>query len=366
MHPRDLSAHVEYRAGRGIEEVARELGRDPEDFVVLSSNENPHGPAPAAIEAVREAAPEVHRYPKSAHTDLAERLAAEWDLEPAQVWLGNGGDAALDYVARATLDPGDRVLVPQPGFSYYAMSARYHHGVVDEYHLEKDEGFTITPDRVLEAYDGHRVVYLTSPNNPTGGTVDPADVHEVADRTDDETLVLLDEAYAEYADTRTMIPDVDERDDLAVLRTFSKVYGLAGLRLGYVVAPPAWADAYASVNTPFSASEVACRAGLAALDDDAHVERAVETARWGRGYLARELPAPTYESEGNFVLVDVAGADAGDHETPAAAVVAAAQQRGVILRDCTSFGLPACVRVTVGTRAETERAATVLSEVLGA
>jgi histidinol-phosphate aminotransferase len=357
MELRDLSDHVEYRAGRGIEEGAGELGRDPSDFVKLSSNENPHGPSPKAAVAIREAATEVHRYPKAVHADLTAGLAGKWGVTEEQVWLANGGDGALDYLARATLDPDDEVLVPSPGFTYYGMSARFHHGGVSEYAIEEGpDGFEMTPAAVLDAYDGERVVYLTSPHNPTGARFTLDEVEEVADETSEDTLVVVDEAYGEFADAPSAVSLLDERDDLAVLRTFSKAYGLAGTRLGYAVVPESWADAYARVQTPFAASVVACKAGLAALDDDEHVEKTIESVAWGREHLHDELDARTYESHGNFVLANV-----GD----AASVTEAAKREGVLIRDCTSFGLPEHVRVTVGTREETEHAVEVLNEVLG-
>jgi histidinol-phosphate aminotransferase len=356
MELRDLSDHTEYRAGRGIEEVARELGRDPSEFVKLSSNENPHGPSPKAAVAIREAATEVHRYPKAVHADLTSALADRWGVGDDQVWVANGGDGALDYLARATLDPGDSVLVPSPGFTYYGMSARFHHGDVAEYDVaEGDDGFEMTPAAVLDAYDGERVVYLTSPHNPTGARFTLDEVAEVADRTDDDTLVVVDEAYGEFAETPSAVSLFDDREDVAVLRTFSKAYGLAGVRLGYAVVPEPWADAYARVQTPFAASVVACRAGLAALGDDEHVRATTESVEWGREYVHERLDARTYESHGNFVLANV-----GD----AASVTEAAKREGVLVRDCTSFGLPEHVRVTVGTREETERAVDVLNGVL--
>jgi histidinol-phosphate aminotransferase len=364
MQPRDLSAHVPYRAGRGVEEVARELGRDPESFVKLASNENALGPAPAAVSAIQESATSVNRYPTSAHVDLTEAIADRWGVTPAQIWLANGGDGALDYLARATLEPGDSVLVPRPGFAYYAMSARYHHGTVEAYSLDTGEGFRMDATTVLEAYDGERIVYLTSPHNPTGLTFDPADVREIAAETDDRTLIVLDEAYGEYAETPSCVPLVGERDDVAVLRTFSKAYGLAGLRLGYAVTPADWAGAYERVNTPFAASEIACRAGLEALTDDEHVERSVETVAWGRNHLDEQLEDRTYPSEGNFVLVDVGDVSPADADTPAAGVAADALERGLIVRDCTSFGLPGCIRLTCGTKSETRTAAQTLQEVL--
>ncbi|WP_018258859.1 histidinol-phosphate transaminase [Halomicrobium katesii] len=355
MQPRDLSAHGVYRAGRGIEEVARELDVDPDDLVKLASNENMYGPSPAAVEAIQSSAEQMHSYPKASHADLVDRLADRWGLAPEQVWLGNGGDGVLDYFARAMLEPGDAVLVPAPGFAYYPMSARFHHGTIREYTLSKADDFEQTAETVLEAYDGERIVYLTSPHNPTGTEIGNDDVVEIADRTDEETLVLVDEAYGEFTDATSARTLVDERDDVAVLRTFSKAYGLAGVRLGYGFVPAKWADAYARINTPFAAGELACRAGRAALDDDEHVEKTVETARWAREYYHEHLDAPTWESGGNFVLAEV-----GDAE----AVADAAQRDGVIVRDCGSFGLPECVRITCGTREDTRTAVEVVNGVL--
>ncbi len=355
MQPRDLSDHSPYVPGRGVEEVARDRGLDPDDLIKLSSNENPHGPSPAAVEAIRAHADRVNAYPKSSHTDLTAKIAAEWDVSTEQVWVSPGADGSIDYLSRAALEPGDEVLVPSPGFAYYAMSARYHHGDVSEYELSPDDGFAQDAETVLTAYGGERIVYLTSPHNPSGSTISLDEVRAVADATAEETLVVVDEAYGEFSDVDSAIPLVDERDDVAVLRTFSKAYGLAGLRIGYSVVPEAWGGAYARVNTPFAANELACRAALAALDDDEHVEKTVETSRWAREYIREELDAPTVESEGNFVLAAV-----GDGER----VAEAAQERGVIIRDCTSFGLPEHVRISTGTREETREAVATLNETL--
>ncbi|MFC6904489.1 histidinol-phosphate transaminase [Halalkalicoccus tibetensis] len=355
MQPRDLSSHVAYEAGRGVEEVARELGLDPGSLVKLASNENPLGPSPAAVEAIREHADRIHSYPKASHADLTAELADRWGLSTSQVWLAAGGDGALDYLARATLEPGDRVLVPEPGFAYYGMSARYHHGGVATYPVSKAEGFEQTAEKVLADYDGDRIVYLTSPHNPTGSEIDLAEVEELAERTDEETLIVVDEAYGEFSDGPSAVDLVDGRDDVAVLRTFSKAYGLAGVRLGYALVPEAWADAYARVNTPFAASEIACRAGLAALGDAEHVERSVAVARDSRQFMYERLDARTWESAGNFVLAEV-----GD----ASGVAEQLQERGVIVRDCTSFGLPECIRITCGTDEETRKAVTECNELL--
>ncbi|GAB7093352.1 histidinol-phosphate transaminase [Halolamina litorea] len=355
MQPRDLSAHTEYVPGRGIEEVARDLGLDPADLVKLSSNENPHGASPAAIDAVRGAAEDISVYPKAAHTDLTARLAEKWDLGTEQVWVGPGADGAIDYLSRAMLDPEDPVLVPEPGFSYYGMSARYHHGDVHAYELSKADGFAMTADAVLDAYDGERIVFVTSPHNPTGATMAHEEIEALLSGVDDDSLVVVDEAYGEFADVDSAAGLLDSSDNLAVLRTFSKAYGLAGLRIGYALVPSAWGDAYAKVSTPFAASEAALRAALAALDDDEHVEKSVSSAEWAREHIHEHLDAPTFASEANFVLCEV-----GD----GSAVAEAAQGEGVIIRDCTSFGLPGCVRISCGTEAETRRAVETLNEVL--
>ena len=367
MQPRDLSAHTPYVPGKGIEEVARELGVEPADLVKLSSNENPHGPSPAAVEAGKTAVEGVHHYPKASHTDLTAALADEWGVETEQVWVSPGADGSLDYVSRAALEPGDRVLSPEPGFAYYPMSTRYHHGEVATYELSPADEFQQDAATVLAAYDGERVVYVTSPHNPTGTEFPRDELETLLAEVDDDTLVVVDEAYGEYTEQPSAVGLLDDHDNLAVTRTFSKAYGLAGLRIGYALVPESWGDAYAKINTPFAANEVGLCAALAALEDDDHVEQSVDTAAWAREYMAERLGVPTVDGTGNFLLahvgeVDTDGTDV-DAETPGAAVAAAAKRRGVIVRDTGSFGLPAYVRISCGTREETRTAVETLNDV---
>ncbi|MFC6724676.1 aminotransferase class I/II-fold pyridoxal phosphate-dependent enzyme, partial [Halobium palmae] len=253
MQPRDLSSNAPYVPGRGAEEVARELGLDPDDLVKLSSNENPFGPSPKAVEAIRDTAPDVGVYPKASHTDLTDALAAEWDVAPEQVWVSAGADGSLDYLSRAMLDPDDRVLVPTPGFAYYGMSARYHHGEVNEYPLSADDDFAQTAEGILAHYDGERIVYVTTPHNPTGSVCPLPELDALAEGVDEDTLVVVDEAYGEFAAEPSAVSLLADHENVAVTRTFSKAYGLAGVRIGYAVVPEAWGDAYARVNTPFAA-----------------------------------------------------------------------------------------------------------------
>jgi len=307
------------------------------------------------IEAVRDAVVGAHTYPKASHSDLTAALAEEWDFAHEQVWLASGANGALDLLARAFLESGDRIPIPDPGFTYYGMSAQYTQATVDTHPLPKSEDFRQDPDRILHSYDGHRIVYITSPHSPIGSEIGRDVILDIADQTDSQTLVVVDKAYGEFSAEPSSRPLLDSRPDVAVLRTFSKAYGLAGLRVGYAMVPEEWADAYELVNTPFAVNSLACHAGLAALEDHEHVERIVKATVWAREYLQDEPPTQTWESGGNFVLVDV-----GDAE----AVTAVAQRQGVIVRDCSSFGLPGCIRISCGTRLETREAVSVLNDVL--
>lgn len=347
MQTRDLSDFRRYVPGRGPEEVARERGLDPEDVITLSSNENALGPPEAAIEAVVEGSSTIHRYPKASHVDLTEAIADRWNVSPDQIWLANGGDGALDYLSRAFLDPGSTVLVPIPGFAYYGMSARYNHGEVETYDITTEDGFDLSADRVLKSYAGERIIYLTTPHNPTGAWLTLNEIERIAAESNDDTLIVVDEAYGEFSQTDSAITLVRNRDDVVVLRSFSKAYGLAGLRLGYLVVPREWATAYERVNTPFATNELACLAGQAALESADYLEQTIQMARDGREYLREHLTAKTWPSEGNFVLTSV-----GD----AAAVADALLDRGVIVRDCSSFGLDDCLRITTAPKQDLQRA----------
>ena len=355
MPLRDLSDHIEYVPGRGATAVAKERGLDPESVLVLSSNENALGPSPLAVEAITAAAPTIHRYPKASHLALTTKLARQWEVDPSQVWLANGGDGALDYLSRALLTPADTVLVPDPGFAYYGMSARFHHGDVTTYAVSRATDFRLDADSILAAYSDERIIYLTSPHNPSGSTMALEEIETIAADTPEETVIVVDEAYGEFSDTDSAISLVRSRSDVAILRSFSKVYGLAGIRLGYAIVPSAWDGAYSRVNTPFAVSEIACQAGIAALDDTDHLSQTVEMARHGRAFIRETVEANTWPSGGNFVLVDV-----GDAEE----VTDALFDRGIIVRDCSSFGLESCIRITVAPEEHLTQAVTAINDIL--
>lgn len=350
MQPRELPAIHSYRPrgdddGQGSGEQPLELGM----------NENPLGPSPKAIEAVARDLHQIHRYPSGPHADLDEALASRLDVEVDQIWLGAGAVSVIDTITRAMVDPGEAILRPDPGFSYFGRSNRSHYGTDRTYRLKKGDGFQLDVDELLELYDGEPILYLNTPHNPTGATISKEAIREVVAGTDDETLIVVDEAYELFSTEPSPIELVDGTDRVALLRTFSKSYGLAGARIGYGVMPPSIAEAFGKVSTPFGVSRMALVAALGALEDDAYLERSVSVARAGRSYLRDAIDCRTWPSEGNFVLVEVGNATEVSKQLEAT---------GLKVRDCTSFGLSDCVRVTVGTPAQNRRAAAIINRVV--
>ncbi len=352
---RDLGHLEEYVPGRGVDEVAREHGLDPDEMVKLASNENPLGPPPAAKEAILGNVDDASVYPTALHEDVKEKIADYVEAPVENTVLGAGADGVFDTVCRACIEDGDEILCPEPGFSYYRMAAENVGGVANSYPIPKEDGFRYSADVVVDSYRGEKIVYLTTPNNPTGSVLSLDEIEHVADNVDG--LVFVDEAYWEFSSHDTAV-DLVDRGDVAVARTFSKAWGLAGMRFGYAVVPDDLAEAYRKVVTPFSVGTLTLHAAKAALYDREHLEDTLGLVEWGREYLTEELDLDVYPSEANFVLVDVSPRNAGD-------VAGELERRGVIVRDTTSFGLPECIRVNVGPREDTRHAVEVINDVCG-
>ncbi len=349
---------VPYVPGKPIEELERELGI--EGAVKLASNENPLGPSPRAVEAVRSAAADVHRYPDGGCYHLRRELARRLGVEPDNIILGNGSNEVLELVARTFLGPGDEAVMGEYAFIVFplvtmAVGARCvlspMPGMV---HDLDDMLFRITP--------ATRVVFLANPNNPTGTFVDRASLERFLAEVPEDVLVVVDEAYYHYAqgpdylDTTTLL---GTRKALVTTRTFSKVYGLAGLRVGYGVSDAEIIDWMNRVREPFNVNSLAQRAALAALEDDRHVARSVETNARGKQFLERELAemgVVFWPSRTNFILIDV-GRDAGR-------VYEKLLARGVIVRPVAPYGLRTHLRVTVGAEEENARFIEALRAVL--
>ncbi|AKJ64275.1 histidinol-phosphate transaminase [Kiritimatiella glycovorans] len=341
-----------YEPGRPITEVARELGFDDvEDFLKLASNENELGPSPKAVEAIRNQAAGVYRYPDGGCFYLKRKLAAKLDLTPEHLLFGNGSNELIVFLGHVFLGPGLNLVTGECAFAVYRLvAALYRAGVV----AAPMPDLTYDLDALLEAVTPDtRLVAVCNPNNPTGTAVGQEDLDRFIERLPGHCLAVFDEAYIEMMpeDRR---PDLmryvrEGRENVLVLRTFSKAYGLAGLRIGYAAAAPAVIGLLNRVRQPFNVNVLAQAAAEAALDDDAHVERtrtlAAEGCRTVAAALA-ELGCETVPSVANFMLVRVG--DGGK-------VFEQLQRRRIIVRPMGAYGLPDYVRVTVGTPEQNER-----------
>ena len=349
----------------GIAEIAPYVGGEASlpgvaQPAKLSSNENPLGPSPKAIAAFREASLDLHRYPDGGAERLRAGIARRFGLEAEQIVCGNGSDELIALLSRAYAGPGDEVLFSRHGFLMYRLStlaAGATPRAAPEKNLQSDV-------EALLAMVGPatRILYLGNPNNPTGSYLTAAEVKELRRRLPAEVLLAIDAAYAEYveaADYDAGEALVRAGDNVVMLRTFSKIYGLAGLRLGWAYCPPGVADALNRVRGPFNTSAPAQAAALAALEDEAHEEKSRAHNRVWRDWLAETLAAAGYRvhpSVGNFLLVEFADADAAD---------AFLKSRGLIMRKMGGYGLPHCLRITIGSEAETRATAAALLDYAG-
>jgi len=358
-----------YEPGKPIEDLAREHGLDPASIVKLASNENPRGPSPKAMEAAQAAAAAVHRYPDGNGTSLRQALAARHSVEPDAITLGNGSNDVLDLVARTFLAPGRNAVFARHAFAVYpiatAIAGAAARVAAPRPADDPDAPYGHDLEAIAERIDGDtRVVFLANPNNPTGTWVDHAALDRFLARVPEHVIVVVDEAYAECVDA-TAFPEAAARlpdhGNLVVTRSFSKVYGLAGLRCGYAVSSPAIADLLNRVRHPFNVNAVALAAAEAALADSAFLTESVAINQAGRVQLASGFRAQGLEpipSQANFVSVDVG--------RPAQPVFEALLPRGLIVRPVGGYELPNHLRVTVGTEADNERVLAALEEVLAA
>ncbi|MDW7712640.1 MAG: histidinol-phosphate transaminase [Deferrisomatales bacterium] len=334
-----------YVPGKPIEELRRERGLAT--IVKLASNENPLGPSPAAVAALEGELARLHRYPDGYGFALKHALARRWGVGPENLVLGNGSSEILEMVVRLLVRPGRGVVLASPSFSIYELTARAQGGGVRRVPLR---GFAVDLEAVAEAVDETTaLVILGNPNNPTGTIFRRREWERFLGRVSPRVGILLDEAYAEYAEDPEFPVGreyLDEGRLLIAVRTFSKAHGLASLRIGYGIAPRRLVDYMNRLRLPFNANGPAQAAAAAAVDDDAHVGRSREVNRQGVLRLARFFEGrgvSTVPSQANFVLARVGDGD-GCFE--------ALLGEGVIVRSARSFGLPDWIRVTAGTPEE--------------
>lgn len=348
-----------YQPGRPIEEVARELGLPADSIIKVASNENPFGPSPLAIAAMQKAIRGVNLYPDGNAFYLKQKLAAKLGVEPANLVLGNGSNEIIEFVAHALLGPDTEVVVSQYCFAIYPIAAKMFGAEVVTVPA-KNYGHDL-PAMLKAITNQTRIVFVANPNNPTGTLASREDLIQFVNQVPDNVLLVMDEAYLEFLDDAVdLVPLIrlGARKNLILMRTFSKIYGLAGLRVGYGIAEAGLASALEKIRQPFNLNLIAQAAALAALDDDEHVRKTRANNFAGLEFFGRAFRSLNLEyvpSHANFVLVRVG---AGQK------VFEAMQKLGVITRPMGGYQLPEWIRISIGTPQENERCLAALKSAL--
>ena len=328
-----------YIPGRSAEDVARAYGISPDQIIKLGSNENSLGPSPRAVEAIKRQLLKISVYPSPGYAELKDAIARYIGCSTECIIVGNGSDDLLNTLVRLILVPSDQVIIPVPTYSYYEVLVAAGHGTC--VYVNRAADFSVDIDNIIGAITGNtKLIFVCAPNNPTGSSIEKAALKRLLQSTD--ALVVLDEAYAEFA-SESHVDMVNYFDNLAVSRTFSKAFGLAGLRLGYAVLDSELARGYDKHMLAFSVNQLAVEGGVAALSDRVFLERTVSMVAHGRQYLREKLPMKTYPTEANFVFVDTAPYTSQE-------VSEYLLRRGIIVRNCEAFR--GCsnshIRITVG------------------
>lgn len=339
---------IAYEPGKPVEELAREMGLQASDIIKLASNENPLGPSPKAIAAMRDALERANFYPDGGGWALRSAIAEKLGIQRENVVLGNGSNEIIEFIGHAFLRPGDEVVTARHAFAVYSLMAQLFGAKTVEV---PDPNYTHDLDAMLAAVTPRtRQLFIANPNNPTGTMVSQEEIDRFMDAVPAHVLVIFDEAYYEFLDNPPdVVKYVREGRNVVVMRTFSKIQGLANLRIGYGLAPKNIADVLQKTRQPFNANGIAQAGALAGLLDDEHMNKTRELTHEGRAYLEAEFRAMDLEyvpSVANFVLVRVGDGDA---------VFQALLKLGIIVRAMRSYKLPEWVRVSIGTAEQNQR-----------
>lgn len=333
-----------YEPGKPIEELSREIGLPPEKILKLASNENPLGPSPKSLAAMREALTRSYLYPDGGGYFLRKAIAEKYDLEIENVILGNGSSEIVELCAHAFLQPGDEVITAQYSFAIYELVAQWFGAKA----LQIPTGLLKYPHD-LEAMrkavmSRTRQLFIANPNNPTGTIVTQEQIDAFMSLVPQHVLVIFDEAYCEFLDSPpNLLRYVRENRNILIMRTFSKAYGLANLRIGYGLAPVQIIQMLQKIRQPFNVNGIAQAGAIAALEDREHIQTTCEAVRIGRSYLQKTfdvLGLKYIPSQANFILVRTGSGES---------VFRALLQRGIIIRAMHSYNLPEWVRISIGT-----------------
>ncbi|WP_394195858.1 histidinol-phosphate transaminase [Litoreibacter albidus] len=330
------------------------------DVVKLSSNENPHGPSKRALDAFRQAAGELHLYPSTDHADLRHAIGEVQGMDPARITCGVGSDEIISFLCYAYAGPGDEVLYTEHGFSMYRISALAAGATPVE--VAETDRHTDVDNLLAGVTDNTKLVFIANPNNPTGTMIGEAEVARLADGLPEGCLLVLDGAYAEFVegfDAGKAI--IDARENVFMTRTFSKIYGLGGLRIGYGYGPQEIIDTLNRVRGPFNLGVPALKAAEMAMRDVGYTEWCRKENARMRGWMTEQLLAmgiAVDPSEANFVLARF------ENQAKAEAVDAHLKSKGLIVRLVAGYNLPDCLRITVGTEDACKRVIAAIKETL--
>ena len=340
-----------YVPGVTAESLVKSRGFSLDEIVKLSSNENPLGPSPFAVEAARYELNRVNLYPDNTYNDLKKAIAENIGLPPEMVYVGNGSSEIFLFLSLAFLNEKSNIVTSKHTFQIYKISGRIVGADVIQVPMRED--LTINLERISQSVNENtRIIYICNPNNPTGTYLSESEVKRFIESVDQDVIIVFDEAYYEYVtaddypDTRKFI----DRGNIVIIRTFSKIYGLAGLRLGYALTSPEIIEKFEHVRFPFSVSRVARAAGIAALKDTNHVQQSRESNERNKLKMYKkfeELGVKYYPSQGNFVYIEtwMKGSE----------IFKKLLNYGVIVRPLDAYDLPMGVRVTVGDDLQTDK-----------
>lgn len=339
--------------------LAASLEKDEEEPLKLCSNENPLGSSPKAVEVIKRKADEIVEYPESSALGLKRAISDYMRVNSSQICVGNGSDEVMDLVCKAFMDPGDKALIPIPTFSQYELACRVN---ATEPQFVELEDFQWNSKPLVEAMDDARVAFIGRPNNPTGNSIEDEGLRELLETG---KMIIVDEAYGEFSDY-SAVDWVSDYDNLLVLRTFSKIFGLAGLRVGYGVGNVEVIMALERIRPPFSVNRLAQEAGIAALEDDDFLEKSRDMVLEGRDYLYRELNDLGFEvlpSDSNFLMTTPKPRGLEISE-----LCEYLSKEGILIRNLSGFrgAGDEWVRITVGTPEQNKRLIKTLRECMEA
>ena len=365
MKPRQIVSDMDsYVPGRSQDEIAAEFGLKKEDIIKLGSNENPWGPSPKAIEAIKNELDSINRYPESQLKELVHLAADYSDVKDSQVIIGgDGADEIIDVLAKTFIEPGDEFIVPLPSYMYYEYLLQQYgaNPVYAKWDLDKN---VLDIDSIFECISSKtKMIFLCSPNNPTGTLIEKADLVKIASENPD-ILIVIDEAYFEYSEV-TNKGLIDEYDNIFIIRTMSKVLGLAGMRIGYGLACEEIIEYMHSIKPVFSLTRLSYVAAVNTFKDKDYIEKSIKDGIESRDYLIDELSKieslNVFPSKSNFILIGVK-----DTGYTAAEITREFMKRGIIVRDCTSFkGLDEYwIRISICTMDENKRFIEIVHEVV--